>query len=265
MMQLAISLALAGSSAMAPAAPNPQPRIVEATPAPKAKEGKAQAGKPDEEFDIGKMMAIFDKMFPKQPDPPPERLALARATAFGVLPDGTYAAMVDELMSGMVDKVLAIRPADFGEGKDGKAGTDQSLRAAMAAGDPHFEERMTIARKVIGEELVKVSALVEPRLREGVARSIARRFEEPQLREINAFLATESGKAFGSQTMRMWMDPEVMRAMFQSVPEMVAAVPGAMKRLEDATAHLPPPSKSTESGEGGDDGGEEQDIDDSAS
>jgi len=98
-------------------------------------------------------------------------------------------------------------------------------------------------RRVVGEELIKISAVMEPKLREGLARSVARRFDEKQLREINAFLATDSGRAFGAQTMRMWLDQDVMRSMMQSMPHMIAAMPGTMMRIEAETAHLPKPKK----------------------
>lgn len=194
-----------------------------------------------EAFDMGKLVQLLDKIFPPMPPPPPERLALARSTAAGVFPDGTYAKLFDEMMSGLVDRVLSLGPADFGDKKKSAKGEAATLRQEIAKDDPHFEERMRITRRVIGEELVRVSAVMEPRLRDGLARSIARRFDEPQLRDINAFLATDSGRAFGSQTMRMWMDPEVMRSMFQTLPDIMMAMPGAMKRLETETAHLPKP------------------------
>ena len=102
---------------------------------------------------------------------------------------------------------------------------------------------MKIMRRVIGEELVKISAAMEPKLREGLARSIARRLDDKQLREVNAFLATDSGRVFAGQSMRMWVDPDVLRSMMQSMPHMIAAMPGAMMRLEAETAHLPKPKK----------------------
>jgi hypothetical protein len=43
--------------------------------------------------------------------------------------------------------------------------------------------------------------------------------------------------------MRMWVDPDVMRSMVQSIPHMIGAMPGAMIRLEAETAHLPKPKK----------------------
>lgn len=219
----------------------PKPSSPEAAkPGDKAAVGKAKS----DDFDIGQMMAFFDKMFPPQPDPAPARLALARTTAAGVLPNGTYAAMFEEMMGGLVDRVLSMNPGDFEpKAAKGKPAGTISLRQELAKDDPHFEERVKIARRVIGEELLKMSVILEPKLRDGLARSLARRFDERQLTDINAFLATDTGRAFGSQSMRLWVDPDVMRSMFQGFPDMIAAVPGALIRLEAATSHLPKPPK----------------------
>lgn len=219
------------------------PAAAQTAAKPLADKAEATAAKRDD-FDIAQVMAMFDKLFPAQPDPAPARLALARTTASGMLPNGLYADLFDEVMGGVVDRVLSLSPADFGAKADkDKAATATSLREKIAKEDPHFEERMRIMERVIREELVKISALMEPRMREGLARSMARRFDEKQLTEINAFLATDSGKAFAAQNMRMWVDPDVMRSMVQSVPHMIAAMPGAMMRLEAETAHLPKPKK----------------------
>ncbi|HEX6217970.1 MAG TPA: hypothetical protein VFZ35_01700 [Sphingomicrobium sp.] len=229
--------------------------LVAATPAyaqtgtkPAAEEkAPAEGKKPAEAFDMAKLMGMFDKIFPAGPEPAPERLALAKVTAEGVLPNGTYAALFDDAMSGIVDRVLTLKPSDFAmKGELSKGATATSLRDEIAKEDPHFEERMKIMRRVIGEELIKISAVMEPKLREGLARSIARRLDERQLRDVNAFLATDSGKAFAGQTMRMWVDPDVMRSMVQSLPHMFAAMPGAMMRLEAETKHLPKPKKKSD-------------------
>ena len=222
------------------------PVAATAAPADKPKaEEKAKAATPNaSDFDFAKMMGMFDNMFPAGPDPDPARLALAKKTANGVLPNGTYAALFDDMMGGMVDRVLAMKPGDFMPTKDkAKGDPSLSLHDQLVKDDPYFDERMKIMRRVIGEELIKISAVMEPKLREGLARSIARRFDEKQLRDINLFLATDSGKAFAGQTMRMWIDPDVMRSMVQSMPHLIAAAPGAMMRIEAETAHLPKPKK----------------------
>ena len=237
-----MSFILISSALLASATAVPAQATVAAAPVPEEKAEVPEKTRPD--FDMAKILGVLDKMFPAQPEPAPQRLALARATAAGVLPNGTYASMFDEFASGMIDHVLSLSAADF-DVKDskGKPASKATLRQEIAKEDPHFDERLRIMRKVVGEELVKISAVMEPQMREGLARSIARRFDEKQLGEINAFLATDSGKAFAGQTMRMWIDPDVMRSMVQSVPHMIAAMPGALMRLEAETAHLPKPKK----------------------
>ena len=218
------------------------PALAEAKGKPAAEEKAAPEATKDA-FNIAQVMAMFDKMFPAGPEPAPARLALARTTAQAMFPNGTYAALFDEAMSGIVDRVLAINPGDLMPAKGDAKVAPLSLHDQLAKDDPYFDERMKIMRRVIGEELIKISALMEPKLREGLARSIARRFDEKQLQDVNAFLATDSGRAFAGQSMRMWVDPDVMRSMMQSMPHIVAAMPGAMIRLETETAHLPKPKK----------------------
>lgn len=217
-----------------------------AAPAAKAEEAakEADAKAAAEKFDPAQLLAVFEKLFPAQPDPAPARLALSRVTVLGLFPDGTYGQMMDGMLGDIADRVLDLSEADFdSKGKDGKPPSKATLREAALKDDPHFEERMKIMERVIGEEMAKVAKIVEPKLREGLARSMARRFDEKQLGDINAFLATDSGRAFGKQSMAMWVDSDVMRAMVASFPEIITAMPDAMKRLEAETAHLPKPKK----------------------
>ena len=208
---------------------------------------KDKDAKAEEPFDPKQLMAVFDKMFPAQPEPLPQRLALSRVTVQGLFPDGTYARLMDGVMDNFVDRIMNLSEADFGAtAKDGKPPSKETLRQAALKEDPHFEERMRIMERVIVEEMAKISKIIEPKLREGLARSMARRFDEKQLTDVNAFLATDSGRAFGSQSMAMWVDADVMRAMVGSFPEIMAAMPAAMKRLEAETAHLPKPKKKEE-------------------
>jgi hypothetical protein len=226
---------LAGTPARASATP------VKSTHAVVVKKSSPSMKAPD--FDPAQMMAIFDKIFPPQPDPLPARLALSKTTVTGLFPDGTYARMMDGMMHGLIDRVMGLSEADFVKADKGKPADSMTLRQKLAKDDPYFEERMTITQRVIGEELLKFAAIIEPKIREGLARSMARRFDEKQLTDINAFLATDTGREFGRQSMAMYVDPDVMRAMMSSFPEMMKAMPGAMQRVEAATAQLPKPKK----------------------
>jgi len=219
--------------------------------------GEEQAAAKKNDFDLGQMMAMFDKLFPAQPDPPPERLALSRLTVNGLFPDGTYARLLDGMMGSVMDRIMDFSEADLGvKGKDGKPPSRETLRQAAVKEDPHFEERMKITERVMMEEMAKLGKILEPKLREGLARSMARRFDETQLTDINAFLATDSGRAFGSQSMAMWVDSDVLRGMIGSFPEIITAMPAAMQRLETETAHLPKPKKKEEAEEADEDSDE---------
>ena len=214
--------------ALAAAPANAKPAPAKTKPAVTVKEQASPMKAPD--LDIGQMMAVFDKIFPAQPDPPAARLALSRTAVQGLFPDGTYSRMMGGMMHGIVDRVMGLTPADFGAKPDkDKAPDTMTLHQKLAKDDPAFDERMKIMEQVIGEEFAKMAAIIEPKMREGLARSMARRF------------ATDSGKAFGSQSMAMYVDPDVMRAVMSSFPEMMKAMPDAMQRVEAATAHLPKP------------------------
>lgn len=57
---------------------------------------------------------------------------------------------------------------------------------------------------------------------------------------MNDFFATDTGSAFARDYMMVFVDPEMMQSMMSMVPEMMQAMPDIMKKVEEATAHLPP-------------------------
>ena len=190
----------------------------------------------------------------------PAKQALAARVANSLWPDGTYGRMIDSMFGGkdgLTDMFLDMRPADLmgalaetmvAEGKprpDGKKGLEPSptFRQMFTAEDPHFEERMRIMVRVVGDEVRRIARPVEPKFRAGLARSIERRFTRAQLEPIAVFLETEPGRAFAAQSMTMFIDKDVMLAMVQSLPAMIKEMPAALKKVEAATAHLPKPPK----------------------
>jgi hypothetical protein len=159
---------------------------------------------------------------------------------------------------------LDMRPSDLmgalaetmvGEGKpkpdvtEGPDPPSPTFREMFKAEDPHFEERMRITMKVVGEEVRRISKPIEPKFRDGLSKSIARRFTRDQLVPIAAFLETEPGRAFAAQWMTLFIDKDVMLAMIQSFPTMIKEMPAAFKKVEAATAHLPKPPKKPEAAE----------------
>ena len=194
----------------------------------------------------------------------PAKAALAARVAASIWPDGTYGRMIDSMFGGkdgLTDMFLDMRPADLmgalgetmaADGKpkpkpkpDATEGAEPSptFRQMFSAEDPHFEERLRIMARVVGEEVRRIAMPIEPRFRAGLAKSIERRFTAEQLQPIAAFLETEPGRAFAAQSMTMFIDKDVMLAMAQSVPAMIKELPAAFKKVEAATAHLPKPPK----------------------
>ena len=55
--------------------------------------------------------------------------------------------------------------------------------------------------------------------------------------------ATPVGGRYASDSMLLAMEPEMVSAMTKFVPDFMKAMPGIMKKVEKATAHLPPPPK----------------------
>lgn len=219
--------------------------------------------------------------------PDPERLALAARVSAVLWPNGTYGRMFQSMISGddgLLDMALDMRPADFlgamaegmgplaedpGTDEKGKGAADSrsaakppatpqskpspTLREVLLAEDPNFEERMRITAKVAGEELTRLAAPIEPKLRDGLTKSIARRFTRAQLGPIADFFETAPGKAYAAQSMSLYMDKDVLLAMATSVPAVIKEFPGIMEKVKKATAHLPKPkAKATE---GADDSG----------
>lgn len=170
----------------------------------------------------------------------PQRLALARVTVDALFPIGTSARMIADMMSGSaMDRMLDLSPPDLGIAGDKAPKT--SLRAEMKKSDPHFEQRMAIIGRVIGEEMARLAPQIETPLRDGLAESVARRFTVGQLAEINRFFATDSGKAFGRELWLLWMDPAVFKGIIATMPVVMKEMPTVMKKVEAATAHLPKP------------------------
>jgi hypothetical protein len=87
----------------------------------------------------------------------------------------------------------------------------------------------------------KMSALIDPRMRDGMARAMARRFDAKQLADIDAFLATPSGHAFAGQYVQLMVDPDSLRSMFSAMPELIKLMPEMMEKIKAADAKFPRP------------------------
>jgi hypothetical protein len=195
------------------------------------------------------VIAMMDKMFPALPDPDPARLALARPAVTAMWPDGSYGKMMTGMMGTMFNRALQLKNSDLAAmGTPAKPGAvpanaDLSLHDQAVAKDPYFDQRMAAMRDVLDEEASKVSLIIDPRMRDGLARAMARRFDAQQLTDIDAFFDSPSGHALAGQYMQLWVDPETLRSLFQSMPEMMKLMPDMMAKIKAANDKFPAPPK----------------------
>lgn len=175
----------------------------------------------------------------------PARQAAADRAVAALVPDGIYARMMRDqfpaMMDAMTAQMMGMRSEDFGQPADGR-----TMAETMREADPAYEERMKITTRVMSQEMGTVMGKMEPRVRAGLGRAFARKFTVQQLGDMNAFFATPSGKAFADEYLALFADPEMMTEMTAMAPEMMKAMPDMMKKVEAATAHLPPVKKPAE-------------------
>jgi hypothetical protein len=180
----------------------------------------------------------------------PARLALARTTIDAVWPLGTYARMMNGTMDAMMDNIMQsmfdmklrdmVPTAAAGAKPLDPKLADATFRQTMAKADPNFQERMRIMNHVMMSEIVPLMSRHEPEIREGMAHAYARKFTAAQLADMNRFFATPSGRFYASESMLTMMDPEIMRTIGSIMPDMMRSMPEIMKKVQAATAHLPP-------------------------
>jgi hypothetical protein len=181
--------------------------------------------------------------------------SLARAVVEQVWPLGTYRRMMtgslSKMVDGMMDSMIDMPAADIARavdpsGKAAEAAGSDSIGQIAAKADPHFRERTKITMNVMMAEMTPILERLEPRVRQSLVTIYARSFSVQELTDMQAFFATPSGKAYAEKSMLLMVEPEIMQGMQAFTPELLQAMPAIMKKIESATAHLPPPPKREE-------------------
>lgn len=180
------------------------------------------------------------------------RLAAAKPVVDRLWPLGTYRRMMDGTMSklidSMMDSMMGMRAADLVGPVDKSGGAaktmgNRSMGEIASESDPHFRERMKIMMDTMMGEMLPIMERLEPQIRENMSTIYARKFSVSQLGDMATFFATPTGKIFAEQSMLVFMEPEMIQGMQAFMPELMKAMPGMMKKVEAATAHLPMPNK----------------------
>lgn len=257
----ALAALAAGSTAPAAAAPAvaPPPVVRTERPAPDAPGTKAAPNAATKAADQAASMSMFadmavkalDRILPPQADPEPARLALARTTMDGFMPAGSYGRMMnvltDNAMNHVYGRLMGMTGTELSNavGLPLSSGPNAGLTLLEQAskGDPMFDARIKAYVAAFKDETRMSMAIIEPKMREGMARAMARRFNALQLAELNRFFATETGRAFGQDMMLLWIDGDVFRGMFAAMPELMRSMPQSAKRFAAIDQQYPWPKK----------------------
>lgn len=189
----------------------------------------------------------------------PIRMKLAEQTVARLIPPGTYQKimkdMMDTMAGGIVDQMMGMDASIIADmagaaegGKEAEAAKGKTMADIAAEKDPNFKERMDITFKVMFSEMGNLMSEMEPTVRTAMSSIYARKYSAKELNDMNAFFATPSGATFAGNFMATFTDKEMMQASFGMMPRVMEAMPAIMKKVEAATAHLPPlPRTETES------------------
>jgi hypothetical protein len=178
-----------------------------------------------------------------QPPIDPAKLKLGQKIAEKLIPPGAYKIMMknmaDKMTTQFVEKALGVNASTY-TSSDSNTVEGKTLLELASEKDPNIKERMDITMKVMFTEIGTLMNEMEPVVRKAMAENYARKYSEKQLTDMNIFFDTPSGNAFAANFMSTFTDPEMVDAALAMAPKMLEAMPSIMKKVEVATAHLPP-------------------------
>lgn len=210
-----------------------------------AKEQKAKMQK-----EMDEVIALVEKMFDTKSLPPidPARLAIAEQTTAALIPAGSIEKMLDTMygrmfrtlmgeFSGQSDLMLSIKT---GVESEQIAALDDATKAQIAdLFDPHRKEREDQITRIAMPLIREALADMEPPMRAGLAKAYARKFTGAQLADVNAFLATPTGRLYAGEWMALQADPEVMVAVVKAVPPLLTKFMDRAPEIEKDFKALP--------------------------
>ncbi|TIX49240.1 DUF2059 domain-containing protein [Alteraurantiacibacter aquimixticola] len=194
--------------------------------------------------EMQQLSAMFSQMFTAEPLTAEQeaRLPLATELVVQVMPEGFYGRMMEDMLGGILDPLMSMMPetmpageiaAYLGQPVDVVEAMDEGERQAIAAMiDPQYGARLDAGMDYMMGELVKQLVAFEPYMRDGLSRAYAARFTQPQLEDIAAFFATETGSLYATESMMVFTDPQVMSASMQAMPMMLEDMPRIMGEME---------------------------------
>lgn len=175
------------------------------------------------------------------------RLPLAGKMAVEIMPEGTFATVMEQSMGPMMGAIMGavtadprIRLAEVSgvDARDLAALEDEAAQEALDIYDPNFSERTERMTGIIVDMMGRLFDAIEPSYREALARALATRFEEREMREVLAFFATPTGAKFARESLLVQYDPQMLGVMEQMGPAMVEIMPSMIDSIAALEAEV---------------------------
>ncbi|HEX8193690.1 MAG TPA: DUF2059 domain-containing protein [Allosphingosinicella sp.] len=146
-----------------------------------------------------------------------------------------------------VETLMSIRVGDFGIPVPPSAGIDpNSTLAEIGSGfDPHLRQRLPVLTRFAASEFARLMTAMEPGWKSLTADAYARQFTAAELDAVTAFYSGAAGQRFAAESFKAMEDPQLVRSIVMMVPRLAMQIPVMTQRLQQATAHLPPPQPET--------------------
>ncbi|QWC56886.1 DUF2059 domain-containing protein [Erythrobacter sp. 3-20A1M] len=204
--------------------------------------------------ELGEEMPDFGSMFGDafKPEPlTPEqeaRLPTAGRVVDRIFPNGTYARMVDSTLAPMMEGLMGSEIGTprgevaclLGMDEDDLDDLDdEQVAAAVGILDPVNAERAAATTKMMLEMVSSLLDAIEPAYRTGLTRAYAKRFDESEMDAMVAFFDTPAGQHYAAESMLIYADPEVMAAMNEMGPAMMAVMPDLIRGMGKIAEDFP--------------------------
>ena len=121
--------------------------------------------------------------------------------------------------------------------------TDEQRAELTDIFDPVYQSREQAKFDGIISGVNTLFGVLEPGVRDGLARAYASKFEASELAELESFFATPVGAKYASQSLLLNADPQVISGMMDTIPSLIEKLPMLTESFENAADGLPEPRR----------------------
>ena len=211
----------------------------------------------DLEAEMTEAFSIFGEFFNVEPltEAQEARLPTAQEMTDKIMPVGTFGTIMKDTMEPLMGAMMGGLTSDpqtqlsaiTGMDSDDLAELDEdAAQNALDIFDPQMQERSDKTTELTVNLITGMFDAMEPFYREALSKSLAVRFEEPEMQEVLEFFATPTGEKYAVSSFMVHYDPQMLGVMEQMGPAMMAAFPDMMEGFEELEENYPPARKFSE-------------------